>query len=73
MLYVLSAKPPLHVYAAKQSLLFSRSLTAHPRLVSEVVSGVGSVLEGPTGRGLTCHRVLEVAGLFDHNPRLLYR
>ena len=37
VLYVLSAKPPLHVYVAKLVLLFVRSTLAHPRLVSKAM------------------------------------
>ena len=37
VLYVLSAKPPLHVYVAQLVLLFVRSMQVHPRLVSEVM------------------------------------
>ena len=62
VLYVLCAKPPLHVFSAKQVLLFVRSLSDHRRLVSEVVEGAVRAEGGRGGRGLTCHRLLEVAG-----------
>ena len=73
VLYVLCAKPPLHVFCAKQALLFARSLSSHPRLVSEVVQGAVGFEGGRGHRVLTCHRLLEVAGLFEHNSRVLYR
>ena len=72
ILYVLAAKPPLRVLITKAVMQYVTTWSAHPRLVSRLVSGVLQ-LDSRTLDSLTCVRMSEVATLSSSSAHTLYR